>query len=121
MWLRFPPFCGVCGKGGIEYRKNQGTWPLHEVGDKAKALVVEFLEAKKHIHNPGPRRVAHWSPPPKNCYKVNFNTTLFDHLGCAGIKVVVSGGATYSSGCSQEHPDLKKKNLYIYIYIFNLY
>ena len=29
-----------------------------------------------------------------------------------------SGGTTLSSGCSQEHPKLKKKkNIYIYIYI----
>ena len=27
--------------------ENQASWPLHEVGDRAKALVVEFLEANK--------------------------------------------------------------------------
>ena len=60
-----------------------------EVGDRAKALVVEFLEANKHICNPGPRLVSQWAPPPKNCFKVNFDAALFDHLGCASIGVVV--------------------------------
>lgn len=69
-------------------RENQRTWPLHEVGDRAKAFVVEFLEANKHNSNPGLRLVARWSPPPENCYKVNFNTALFDHLGYTGIVVV---------------------------------
>ena len=41
-------------------RENQGTWPLHEVGDRAKAMVVEFLEANKHTSNPSPRLVARW-------------------------------------------------------------
>ena len=62
---------------------------MHEVGDKAKAMVVEFLEANKHTSNPGPRLVARWSPPPENCYKINFDAALFDHLGYAGIGVVV--------------------------------
>ena len=70
-------------------RENQGTWPLHEVGDRAKAMVVEFLEANKHISNLGLRLVAQWSPPPENCYKVNFDASMFDHLGCANIRVVV--------------------------------
>ncbi|XP_050290307.1 uncharacterized protein LOC126728544 [Quercus robur] len=41
-----------------QIRENQGTLPLHEVGDRAKALVVEFLEANKHIRNPSLRWVA---------------------------------------------------------------
>lgn len=28
-------------------RENQSAWPFHEIGDKAKALVVEFLEPNK--------------------------------------------------------------------------
>ena len=52
-------------------------------------MVVEILEANKHISNPGPRLVAWWLPPPENCYKVNFDTAMFHHLGCAGIGVVV--------------------------------
>ena len=52
-------------------------------------MVVEILEANKHISNPGPRLVAWWLPSPENCYKVNFDAAMFDHLGCAGIRVVV--------------------------------
>ena len=62
---------------------------MHEVGDRAKAMAVEFLEANKHTSNPGLRLVAQWSPPPENCYKMNFDAALFDHLGCVGIGVVV--------------------------------
>ena len=52
-------------------------------------MVVEFLEANKHSSNPGPRLAARWSPPPENCYKINFDAALFDQLGSAGIGVVV--------------------------------
>jgi len=72
-----------------QLRENQGTWPLHEVSDRAKALVVEFSEANKHISNPGPRLVSRRAPPPENCFKVNFDAALFDHLGYASIGVVV--------------------------------
>ena len=26
---------------------NQSLWPLHEIGDKAKGLVIEFFDANK--------------------------------------------------------------------------
>ena len=52
-------------------------------------MVVEFLEANKQTSNPGPRLASRWSPPPENCYKINFDATLFDQLGSAGIGVVV--------------------------------
>ena len=32
------------------------------------------------------------------------------------VDIIVSGGATFNLGCSQEHPELKKKKKYIYIY-----
>ena len=65
------------------------TWPLHEVRDRDKALVVEFLEANKQVSRLGLRRLACWLPSSENCYKVNFDTALFDRLGCAGIGVVL--------------------------------
>ena len=52
-------------------------------------MVMEFLEANKHINNLGLGLVAQWSPPPENCYKINFDAALFDHLGYASIGVVV--------------------------------
>ena len=64
--------------------ENQTLWPLHEVGDRAKALVVEFLEANKQAI-----WSVRWLSPPENCYKANFDTTMFKSLGYAGIELVV--------------------------------
>ena len=50
-------------------REHQPSWPLHEIGARAKDLV-------------------RWSPPPEHCYKASFNATLFENLDCAGIGVV---------------------------------
>ena len=30
-----------------------------------------------------------WSPPPRDHYKVNFDTTFFEETGLAGVGVVV--------------------------------
>ena len=53
-------------------------------------MVEEFFYA----HKPKPLvapRPAHvrWSPPTENLYKANFDAALFDHLGFAGLGVVV--------------------------------
>ena len=71
-------------------RENQSTWPLHEVGDRAKALVMEFFEANK----PATRLIVRassvwWSRPPESFYKINFDAAPFENLGLAGIEVVI--------------------------------
>ena len=40
------------------------------------------------------------------------------HLACISTNLAFSGDTTLESGCSQEHPDLKKKKLYIIIKFF---
>lgn len=72
-----------------QIRENKVSWPLHEVGDRAKALVVEFLEANKQAPRSVLRSSVRWLPPPENCNKTNFNAAMFKSLGYAGIKVVV--------------------------------
>ena len=71
-------------------RENQTTWPLLEVGERAGMLVREYLE----ICNLGavPRGLAaqvRWSRPPEGVYKVNFDASLFENVGYAGIGVAI--------------------------------
>ena len=60
-------------------------WPLHEISERAKALVVEFFNANKQearlrIRSPPAR----WVPPDGDFYKVNY-----DALGYVGLGVVI--------------------------------
>ena len=52
-------------------------------------MVDEFwnLNSKKHGASI-PRPVVHWSPPPEDCFKINFDAAYFEDLGLAGIGVV---------------------------------
>ena len=56
-------------------------------------MVEEYFDAQKPkpMVTPRPARV-HWSPPTENLYKVNFNAALFEHLGFAGLGVLVRDG-----------------------------
>ena len=74
-------------------RERQTTWPLVEIGRRAKAMVEEYFDAQKPkpMVTPRPARV-HWSPPTENLYKVNFNAALFEHLGFAGLGVLIRDG-----------------------------
>ena len=71
------------------HREQQPTWPLHEIGSRAKELVVEFFD----IHKQVPSQVARfprvrWSPPPVGVYKANFDAALFGHYNSARLGVV---------------------------------
>nr|XP_023887927.1 uncharacterized protein LOC112000055 [Quercus suber] len=71
-------------------RMKQSVWPLHEVGDRAKGLVLEFFDANKpearpRVHNPP----TSWVPPEDGLYKVNYDAAIFDSLGYAGLGVVI--------------------------------
>ena len=70
-------------------RENQVSQPLHEVGDRAKALVVEFLEANKQAPRSVLRSLVRWLPSAEKCYKANFDAAMFESLGYADIEVVV--------------------------------
>ena len=70
-------------------RENQLTWQLHELGNRAKELVLEYLDVKKQPTR-GVTRLARvrWTPPMEQNYKGNFDAAFFDALGCVGIGVV---------------------------------
>ena len=50
----------------------------------------EYFDTQKPkpLVTPRPTRVR-WSPPTENLYKANFDAALFEHLGFAGLGVVV--------------------------------
>nr|XP_023928792.1 uncharacterized protein LOC112040090 [Quercus suber] len=70
-------------------REHQPTWPLLEVGRRARNLVDKFLEAQKRdmkpVVNHSPVR---WTPPPETLYKANFDAAVFEHLGLARLGVI---------------------------------
>ena len=53
-------------------------------------MVEDYLDAQKQKltvpHRPARTR---WSPPAENLYKANYDAALFEHLGIAGLGVVV--------------------------------
>ena len=53
-------------------RKHQTTWPLMEIGRRAKAMVEEYFDAQKPkpLVTSRPTKVR-WSPPTENLYKAN--------------------------------------------------
>ena len=65
-------------------------WPLHELGEQARSLVDEFWEVNPQVQSALVRRsLVHWSPPPHDHYKVNFDATFFAETRLAGVGVVV--------------------------------
>ena len=71
-------------------RMKQSVWPLHEIGDRAKGLVLEFFdvnkpEARMRVHSPPTR----WVPPEDGLYKVNYDVAIFDSLGYTGLGDVI--------------------------------
>lgn len=66
---------------------------MHEIGDRAKELVREFLVAHNSVLAvlplPRSRRHVHWVPPPLGCYKANVDATSFETPDCTGTGVVV--------------------------------
>ena len=71
-------------------RENQSTWPLQEVGERANRLVREFLDLYKPVDVPrGPSAQVQWSRPLKGVFKVNFDASLFENVGCAGIGAAI--------------------------------
>ena len=71
-------------------RENQPTWLLLEVGERAVSLVHKFLDLSKPgaLSRSSSAQVG-WSRPPMGVFKVNFNATLFENIGSAGIGVAI--------------------------------
>ncbi|XP_075654998.1 uncharacterized protein LOC142625188 [Castanea sativa] len=71
-------------------RENQSARPLHEIGDRAKALVVEFLEPNKQdVRLRIGSILARWVPPQDMFYKANYDAAIFDNSSSAGLGVVI--------------------------------
>lgn len=71
-------------------KEHQLAWTLHEVGDRARAMVLEFMDANEQVVKPQVRNIlVRWSPPQENVYKANFDVALFDNMGYAGLGVVI--------------------------------
>ena len=71
-------------------RVRQTSWPLHEISRRAKELVVEFFDIHKQPPRPAVQRPqVHWTKPPRDFYKANFDAALFDSSNMAGIGVVI--------------------------------
>ena len=69
---------------------SHSVWPLHEIGERAKALVVEFLDANKQEARSRNRSLlAHWVLPEVDFYKVNYDAAISDSMGYAGLGVVI--------------------------------
>ena len=70
-------------------REKQPTWSLHELGGRAKELVLEFSDANKQPPRSAPRHdQVCWIPPSEQNYKGNFDAALYDDLSCIGVGVV---------------------------------
>ena len=71
-------------------RENQSVWPFHEIGARAKDLVVEFLEATKlDVRLRIGSISARWVPPQDTFYKANYDAAMFDNSGSACVGMVI--------------------------------
>lgn len=71
-------------------RERQPTWPLQEIGRRAKELVVEFFEVHQQTPNSVQRApCVKWSPPAEGGYKANFDAAFFENSEMAGLGVVI--------------------------------
>ena len=71
-------------------RENQSAWPFHEIGARAKDLVVEFLEATKlDVRLRIGSISARWVPPQDTFYKANYDAAMFDNSGSACVGMVI--------------------------------
>ena len=70
-------------------RECQIVWPLHELGDRARELVVEYGDMNCLEHRvPIPHPRVCWSPPPTDCYKANFDDAFSKESSSDVIGVV---------------------------------
>ncbi|XP_075662751.1 uncharacterized protein LOC142632211 [Castanea sativa] len=83
----------------VWHRRNQikvssQDFPASQVLPQAKQALTDF----KHLNaslppqqdaSGNPLARTHWSPPPRDCFKVNFDGASFSDLGKAGLGVVI--------------------------------
>ena len=82
----------------IWHRRNQlrvslNTFPREQVLQQATQSLATFQQSQQSLSQPSaasrPQPCAHWSPPPSNCLKLNFDGVVFLELGKVGLGVVV--------------------------------
>lgn len=83
----------------IWHRRNQlRVWsrdfPVSQVLPQATQSLTDFKHfnvtlphQRRDVKNPQVR--SQWSPPPRDCFKINFDGATFSDLGKAGLGVVV--------------------------------
>ena len=60
---------------------NQSVWPLQEIGNRAKGLVIEFFDANKQEARPRVQSpLVCWVLPEGDFYKVNYDAAMIG--GC---------------------------------------
>ena len=68
---------------------HQPSWQLHEIGDRAKELVLEFWDVHhRELQGLVCRTLVYWSLLPEASYKANFDVALFEGTNSVGIGVV---------------------------------
>ena len=70
-------------------RLKEGNTPIHRVYKLALSLLTEFQQKKPSHTGQRFSRSTHWTPPPPNSIKVNFDGVVFGDSNEAGVGVVV--------------------------------
>lgn len=70
-------------------RLKEDNTPIHKVYKSALSLLTEFWQKKPSHTGQRFSRPTHWTPPPPNSVKVNFDGTVFGDSNEAGVGVVV--------------------------------
>ena len=70
-------------------RLKEDNTPIHKVYKSALSLLTEFQQKKPSHTGQRFSRPTHWTPPPPNSVKVNFDGAVFGDLNEAGVGVVV--------------------------------
>ncbi|KAK7822083.1 hypothetical protein CFP56_037026 [Quercus suber] len=71
-------------------REKQTVWDVGETVQRARELLQEFWDvAERPSRSGGMRLRVKWTPPAAGSYKINFDGSIFESSGRAGLGVVV--------------------------------
>ncbi|XP_050255093.1 uncharacterized protein LOC126700980 [Quercus robur] len=76
-----------------QLRVSSNVFPKAQVLQQATQSLATFQQSQQSLIQPSatsrPQPRAHWSPPPSNCLKLNFDGAVFREFGKVGLGVVV--------------------------------